>query len=154
MKGITDLDKIGGLSPKPKAANTTLADGDLFKKTFEKALGESDKSGQSSQTTSVTPLGEIQSVGFRVMNTDPVTLESGTETLLNKLDAYMEALKDPSQTLKDIEPLLLDIKQKADQLGESVAIAGEDQKDLASLAEQSSLLAQVEYQKFVRGDYV
>lgn len=153
MKGITDLEKIGAVKPQSKQTPGTGTDGDLFKKTFEKALNESGSTGQAQGTPVSAPLGEIQSPMFNLDASASGGLETGTESLLNKLDTYIEALSNPGQTLKDIEPLLLDIKNEADQLSETLLGSSEDQKALKSIAEQSTLLAQVEYQKFVRGDY-
>ena len=153
MKGISDLDKIRGIKPQPKETTGTGTDGDLFKKTFEKALTESETTGQTQETSSASPLGEIQSPMFNLSTSESGSLETGTESLLNKLDTYIQALSDPTRTLKEIEPLLMDMKTEADQLGETLLSTGQDQQALKSIAEQSTLIAQVEYQKFVRGDY-
>lgn len=153
MKGISDLEKIGLVKPKPQETTGPEADGDLFKKTFEKALNDTGGTPTTETTASVSSLGEIQSPAFRVDESGPLSLETGTESLLNKLDTYIQALTDPHRSLKEIEPLLMDVKQEADQLNKSLLASSGDQGELKSIAEQSTLLAQVEYQKFVRGDY-
>jgi hypothetical protein len=155
MKGISDLDKLGGVKPQSKGGSATSeTDSDLFKKTFEKVLAGSEQTGEAVRTPSASTLGEIQSVGLRIDGTDKSSLETGTEALLNKLDNYIRALIDPGKTLKNIEPLLMDVKQEADQLTDAIQSADKGQEDMKSLAEQSTLLARVEYQKFIRGDYV
>lgn len=154
MKGISDLDKIGLVKPQSQGTATDKTDSDLFKNTFEQVLARSETSRETSPTQAASALGEIQSVGFRINDSHVDPLESGTDVLLNKLDTYAKALSDPGRTLKDIEPLLMDIKQEAEQLQEAIQSADQDQNSLKSVAEQSTLLAQVEYQKFIRGDYV
>lgn len=154
MKGIFELDKLGVVKPQSQGTSADKTDSDLFKATFEQALARTEKSQETTPAQTVASLGEIQSVGLRIIDDGTDPLESGTEELLNKLDTYSKALGDPGRTLKDIEPLLMDIKQGADQLSEAILSSGKDQEGLKSLAEQSTLLARMEYQKFIRGDYV
>lgn len=154
MKGISDLEKLGVVKPQSHGTSTDKTDSDLFKKTFEQALVRSENTQGTTQSQNVTSLGEIPSVGFRIDDGAVNPLETGTEALLNKLDAFSSALADPDNTLKDIEPLLMDIKEEADALNETIKSADQSQDGLKSVAEQSTLLAQVEYQKFFRGDYV
>ena len=154
MKGISELDKLGVIKPQTQGTSQDNTDSDLFKTTFEQALARSGTSQGTAPAQTTATLGEIQSVGFHVIDDNSDPLETGTEELLNKLDTYSKALNDPGRSLKDIEPLLMDIKQGADQLTQTIQSTSDDQNGLKSVAEQSTLLAQMEYQKFIRGDYV
>lgn len=150
MKGISDIDKLGAVQPKPSDKGTGAADGDLFRKTFEQALsGVAVKK----ETPAVSGLGEIPSLGFRVDAIGDEALETGTDRLLTLLDDFASALSDPDKTLKAMDGLVRTIKQEADALTEAARLRP-DGDAMKSVAEESALLAQVEYLKFTRGDYV
>ncbi|GAB6095934.1 hypothetical protein JCM14469_21870 [Desulfatiferula olefinivorans] len=149
MKGISDLDKLGPVQPKPADKAGGAVDQDLFRKTFEQALA-----GVEETVTTPAPsgLGEIRSFGFRLEDSGDQALETGTDRLLTLLDNLASALSDPDRTLKEMDGLVRTIKQEADSLTEA-ARQRPDGDSLKAVAEESALLAQVEYLKFTRGDY-
>lgn len=150
MKGISDIDKLGPVQqPRPSDKGAGAADGDVFRKTFEQALAGVEV---KKETPAASGLGEIPSFGFRVDASGDQALETGTDRLLTLLDDFASALSDPDRTLKDMDGLVRTIKQEADTLTEAARLRPSGDT-LKSVAEESALLAQVEYVKFVRGDY-
>ena len=157
MKGINELDKISQARSLTTGSQDSVSnglDGDLFKKTFDKILSSSDETGSSAVTPAVSGLGEIPSFNLKIEDGSVGEVEKSTDQLLTMLEQFAKDLSDPSKSLKDIEPLIQGIKEGADLLSESVKNDSESGKALKSIAEQSSVLANVEYMKFVRGDYV
>lgn len=154
MKGISEIDKLGVVKPKTQGVAANESDGDLFKKTFEKVMTDSGARTQSSKPAATSSLGEIQAFGLRLDESTDDSLEKNTDRLLGMLDHYSKALNDPGKSLKEIEPLLKSIKEEAGQLSDAVKNGSQGNDALKSVAEKSSLLANVEYIKFMRGDYV
>ncbi|MBU1170331.1 MAG: hypothetical protein KKD44_12280 [Proteobacteria bacterium] len=154
MKGISDIDKLGLVRPQAPGSGNTENNGDLFKKTFEKVLNRSAGQAGTQPSSATSGLGEIRSFGLRLADEGDDPLETGTDNLLTMLDRYSKALSDPTQSLKEIEPLLKNIKIEAEQLTDAVKSSDQANPALKSLAEKSALLANVEYVKFMRGDYV
>lgn len=72
--------------------------------------------------------------------------------LLDSLDNYAQALGNPGVSLKQLEPLAMDLERKADVL-ESNLTAGNG-GSLTDLAQEALTQARVEAFKFRRGDYV
>jgi hypothetical protein len=156
MKGINEIDKtaqIGTLSKSSQDNAGKVGDGDLFKKTFDKILSESADNSQKSEVSTMAGLGEIRSYGLMIDGPGPGSIEKNTDQLLSLLEQYAKDLGDPNKSLKDIEPLVKGIKEEADILSETVKNDTESGKALKSIAENSAVLANVEYTKFMRGDY-
>lgn len=157
MKGINELDKISqvrSLTTGSQDAVDNGLDGDLFKKTFEKILSDSTEKNQSVESPSVSGLGEIPSFNLNFEDHSVGNVEKSTDQLLTMLEQFAKDLSDPSKSLKEIEPLIQGIKENADLLSATVKNDSESGKALKDIAEESSVLANVEYMKFMRGDYV
>lgn len=155
MKGISDIDKLGLAKTQALEKKAEETTGDIFKQALEHAMGSPGKSGDvSASLSSATSLGEIQAVGFPIIQDESGGLEQETDRLLSLFDDYTKALGDPGQTLKDIESLLEDIKNGAEQISEMIGSGMPQTDSLTSIARESALLANVEYIKFMRGDYV
>lgn len=154
MKGISDIpEKINSVFKQANTSRTSDSDDDLFKNTFDKILSESKQSSQPPTSSSLSGLGEINAVGIKVSDVSDESMEKNTDQLLTMLNQYSQDLNNPSKSLKDIEPLLKEIKSGADALSEATQASGANSA-LKSVAQKSSLLANVEYIKFMRGDYV
>ena len=157
MNGINDINKTGAIKPHaPASADQAgkVEDQDLFKKTFDKILSNSENQNQAPSSQAISGLGEIPSYGLMIENEGVNPVEKNTDQLLTLLDQYSRDLSDPTKSLKDIEPLVKDLKMEADLLSETVKNDDQSSPVLKTLAEQSAVLANVEYEKFIRGDYV
>ena len=71
--------------------------------------------------------------------------------LLDLMENYAEALRDPERSLKSIEPIVRRIDQELKDL--RMQAKGIDH-GIANLANEIAVTAQVETMKFDRGDYV
>lgn len=143
-------EELKALQKLKEGQKNNEAGGDLFKQTFEKVLSNTEK--QTNGASPLPPLGEISPVNLHMAKLDAPGVGEKTDKLLNMLDKYTEALANPEKTLKEIEPLLQNIKKSAAEL--SLEADGADNPGLKSIADRSALTANVEYIKFMRGDYV
>ena len=66
------------------------------------------------------------------------------------LDSYAKDMENPKKTLRDIEPLIVSIRQNASDLMEA---ADKISPDLKEIATETAVAANSEYIKFYRGDY-
>jgi hypothetical protein len=129
------------------------ADSALFQKTLEGVIGANNIT-QSSSVSSANPLGEIRSAAPPIMEDSSVSMGNRTEKLLDQLDRYMQNLGDPRKTLKEIEPSVREMKMSADALMESLAAENLQHQKLKDIAEHSAMIANIEFLKFNRGDYL
>jgi hypothetical protein len=72
--------------------------------------------------------------------------------LLDSLDQFGQALADNNKSLREIEPLVVEMEEKAQKLDEQ--LDAETQSPLHPLAKEALARAQTEALKFRRGDYV
>ena len=150
------MSKITGIQESSQIINKETvrknsADPELFKKTLDGML--ETQNGTAVESTSATgSLGEIRSVAPSITGEPTVSVGDQTEKLLNQLDQYIQNLSDPGKTLKEMEPAVKDMKTLADALMESVADVQD--KKLKDIAEHSAMMANIEYLKFNRGDYL
>ncbi|MFH2066695.1 MAG: hypothetical protein ABIK15_15970 [Pseudomonadota bacterium] len=129
------------------------ADPELFQKTLEGVIGANNIT-QNSSPSSANALGEIRSVAPPIMEDSSVSMGSRTEKLLDQLDQYIQNLGDPRKTLKDMEPSVRDMKMSADALMESLAAEDFQDTKLKDIVEHSAMIANIEFLKFNRGDYL
>ncbi len=156
MTGINDIHKVGQVRPLTTGTQDQVnkgADSDLFKKTFDRILSESSEKTQASASSSLSGLGEISTFSLKIEDESVGAVEKNTDQLLTLMEQYAKDLSDPGKSLKDIEPLVQGIKEGADLLAESVKNDTGSSSAMKSLAEESAVLANVEYMKFMRGDY-
>ena len=158
MTGINDINKVGQVRPLTTGTQDQVnrgADGDLFQKTFERILSENSETTAASVSPAATGLAEISASAFnlRIEDESVGAVEKNTEQLLTLMEQYARDLGDPNKTLRDIEPLVQGIKEGADLLSESVKNDTAASDRIKTLAEESAVLANVEYMKFMRGDY-
>ncbi len=150
MAEISGVSWSNGISTQDKK-NPEKTDGDLFKQTLDNAL---DKT-QSQKNMSVNSLGEVRSVAFNTINyEDDSSLVSKSEDLLNLLDEYSNELNDGGKSLRDLEPLVSELKENATELMEDILGDEGSDPDLKRHAAQCAIIASVEALKYERGDYV
>ena len=149
INGITESSQIVGKKSSPK-----VEDPSFFQKTLEDAMSVKNCK-QSESISSGNALGEIQSIAPSIIENPSMAVGKQTEKLLDQLDQYIQNLGDPSKTLKEIEPSVKDMKNFADSLMENVSVReGLQDIKLKEIVEQSAMIANIEYLKFNRGDYL
>jgi hypothetical protein len=125
--------------------------GGAFQQVLGNALGT--EGAPAMQTTPGAALEEVTSTrcDFRC---DSPTIQNMTDELLGMLDLYSNQLEDPAASLKSLEPILNRIKTSAGKLLEQTERAPDTDAELKEIAFQSAMMANNEYIKFQRGDYL
>jgi hypothetical protein len=124
---------------------------EAFKNLLDKAL---DKTGSSKMDTSFTrALDEIPSKNLPFISVAD-DISNRTDQLLKKLDMYSSRLKDTNISLRNIAPVLEDIKTHAERLLEDANMNPDMDSQLKRIAEEVAITANIEYFKFQRGDYL
>ena len=152
---MVDISKINDkLSPVQKQQDnkTKSVDSDLFKQTFDKAMGEA-QAEKTPASTNVNPLGEIRATHY-VEPATGIAIDQQTQSLLQKLDTYGQKLSNPDVTLREVEPLIKEIRDDATELSLAASKSNGSDQGLKKIADESAVFATVEYFKFMRGDYI
>ncbi len=123
-----------------------------FQATLETAL--SSKGNPTTPIGEKTPLGEVAAVYPNVIKPGGTQYISQTEQLLDMLDDYATQLNDPGKSLKDLAPLLAEIKRKTEMLVATSNTGATTNERLKDIANTVALTASVEYEKFQRGDFL
>lgn len=148
------MDKINQITDNAVIKHPS-ASGKSNSKTFQSALATvlKGKNAESTRPKPTVPLGEISPVYSKSVAIGRAESLSQTEQLIEMLDHYTAQLKDPGNSLKDLAPLMNEIKSKAATLAAS---SGDDMADssLKKIIDKVTLTATVEYVKFYRGDLV
>jgi hypothetical protein len=123
---------------------------------FKEALGQAmqTESIVSPKADDLAPLGEIQSIAYPRIETSSRQMINDAGRLLDMLDRFAKDMGDPSKTLKEIEPTLMDLNQQAAILARASQKTTLQDDHLKQMIDQCHLLAKKEYLKFIRGDYI
>lgn len=115
--------------------------GDMLSQMVAEKVPSSGESAKVAQTDSLSaPEQSLSPLWFQA---------SG---LLDSLDAYSQALGNPAQTLKDLEPLVKSMELQAEELEANLAEVKDPQ--LAQLGNEAVTAARVESLKYWRGDFI
>jgi len=149
---MTKIDGIskGGQLVSPQKLQES--DSDLFKKTLDEALKV--KEGLQTEKPSAGTLKEIASSSLQPFAEAPETFNQRTDQLLDLLDHYVRDLGNPEKTLREVEPLVGQLKTGAEELLEMAEKEFARDNPLRNIAEESAMRATIEYIKFHRGDYL
>lgn len=150
MNKISDISGLSKSMPVQKPARAQ--EGNEFQQVFNKAL-ETLPLEKDSSTTPNT-LGEIRMPVVNRVEEMNKNLADQTGNLLDRLDAFAQALGDPSRSLKEIETMVTDLKKSADALSEKAESKSTQGNSLQQIAKESAMTAALEYFKFYRGDYM
>ena len=132
-----------------------------FQQILENASGKdtrSDGTGTSAmENTPASSLQEIISPRCEFA-CEPESVETSiqdmTDQLLDMLDVYSNQLESSETTLKSLEPMLENIKTNAATLLDKAQNSPDANEELKEIAIQSAMVANNEYFKFQRGDYL
>jgi hypothetical protein len=124
----------------------------LFKNNLQEALTQ--RKASETQPPDARILGEVPPPTFCKIENSSGDVVKKTGELIDLLDNYARDIHNPDKALKEIEPLIVEIRDRATQLlQESEKTLGKD-SGLKEIAARCALTANVEYIKFRRGDYV
>lgn len=124
---------------------------------FQQVLGNAlEKTGTPSamDPLSAASLEEVTPTRCDVRIDPPPSIQHMTDELLDMLDLYSSQLEDPAASLKSLEPILDRIKTCAGKLLEQTEKTPDTDAELKEIATQSAMMANNEYLKFQRGDYL
>jgi hypothetical protein len=118
---------------------------------------EKKTAGQDTQPIMQPPVSTLQEIfapSFDLESDPLTTIQGMTDELLEMLELYTNGLGNDKNTLRNLAPMLDRIKGNADALVEKIGNMEDADPDLKEIATQSAMLANTEYLKFQRGDYI
>lgn len=123
-----------------------------FGKIYEELIEASYETDvRSDETPAITKVPDLQMNAFQSEREMPVVERA--ERLLDLLSEYQQKLANPAFTLRDISPLIDELKADNKRLVSSVNSLAEGD-ELKNILNQVIVAASVEIIKFDRGDYV
>ncbi len=136
-------------APNSKTSKSASTDafGDALNKAFDKTQVK------EMMQTPANALSEIASSGLNIIHSSDI-VSGKTDKLLEMLDQYSLQLQDPTISLKNIAPVLEEIKSGAGALLKETQNLTAADDGLKKIATQTIVTAQTEYLKFQRGDYL
>ena len=149
MAEISGVSWSKGVAPQDKKS-PEKTDGNLFKQTLDNVLGKT----QTQKDITLNSLGEVRPVAFNKIDYEGSELVSKSEDLLNLLDEYSKELNNNGKSLRDLEPLVSELKENATELMENILGDQQSEPDIKRHAAQCAIIASVEALKYERGDYV
>ena len=143
-----DIHKIVGMVQSAKPAQQRKSEknrgfSDVLDKTLNGVRHESGSTEAPMPVCGVVTMANASSV-------DRLTVQRAS-SVLNLMEKYAQALRDPKRTLKSIEPLVSQIGTEI----QGLKVQGREQDaGLSKLVNDIAVTATVEAFKFQRGDYV
>jgi hypothetical protein len=135
-----------------RSRKTELSSDGTFGKIYEELIEASYETDvRSDETPAITNVPDLQMNVFQSEGGMPVVERA--ERLLDLLSEYQQKLANPAFTLRDISPLIDELKADNKRLVSSVNSLAEGD-DLKNILNQIIVAASVEIIKFNRGDYV
>jgi len=123
-----------------------------FGKIYEQLIEASHETEvRSDETQAITHVPGMQMNAFQ--SEVEMTVIERAERLLDLLGEYQQKLANPAFTLRDISPLIDELKADNKRLVSSVKSLSEED-ELKNILNQITVAASVEIIKFNRGDYV
>ena len=77
-----------------------------------------------------------------------------SDKILHLLDDYARELTDPTKSLKDIEPLVENIRKEVSLIEDEAAMKIKNDSELERIIKDLAITANVALSKFHRGDYI
>lgn len=120
---------------------------------FQKVLQRTMQStGQTRQTTSVSPPPDIEELGARLQADESTPLIDRLERFLDVLDGYREKLGNPAITGDELQETITILEGETRVLEETMERLPESEA-LRDLLNRALVATTVEIAKFRRGDY-
>ncbi|MBF0377056.1 MAG: hypothetical protein HQK72_06190 [Desulfamplus sp.] len=169
------IDSINGYTPISQNNSTTSSkiesaeNSELFKKLLNKAVqGKVEHTqtidssiedlgalGTVQKTRAAELLSKISSINDININNPTSEVESRADELIDKLNLYTSELENPKSSLKDIDSLMNEINESAGNLLKDAEDLGENtDQELMDIIRECTIVAQSEYIKLQRGDYL
>jgi len=135
-----------------KTRKTELSSDGTFGKIYEDLIEASHETGvRIDKAPAITNAADLQMNAF--LSEGKMPLVERAERLLDLLGEYQQKLANPAFTLRDISPLVDELKADNKRLVSSVKSLA-DGDELKNILNQIIVATSVEIIKFNRGDYV
>ena len=142
---------LNNLYPDAKTIPRPPADKEFGTILKESVAEVKTEDGGPRQTAFINPLNGIQ---MRPSSKrDKQFALDRVENLIGLLDQYRCKLADPGVTLKNIDPIIMQIDQETENLAPLLDSLPEDE-NLKNIINQTLVTASLEVSKFYRGDYI
>jgi len=149
---IDPNEKIVTSDYSERRRETELPSDGTFGKIYEDLIETSYETDvRSDETPAITSVPDLQMNAFQSEVEMPVVERA--ERLLDLLSEYQQKLANPAFTVRDISPLIDELKADNKRLVSSVNSLAEGD-ELKNILNQVIVTASVEIIKFDRGDYV
>lgn len=132
------------------------SDSNIFKHALDKAVDSGEALNGTYEASSTGKLSELSSIQNIILGESSDHIQIKTDELIDKLIEYSANISNSKVSLKEIEPLLDEIKADAEKLLQESEYAAKGNADssLIDIARHSAITANAEYIKFQRGDYL
>lgn len=129
--------------------------GDTFSKTLKDIMSPASGTQTTETQAALVQASAMNPSFMRITDTSAITeVMNKTDLLLSRLDDYAKLLEDPSNTLKDMEPVIDSIKNEADALNADAEKKLPEGSGIKNLVREFTIAANAEYIRFKRGDYI
>jgi hypothetical protein len=118
------------------------------------AFSEKSIADDTSHVKTCGNIKDVQPIPFVNMPSPQKEMVEKVDLVLDLFETYAQNLSNPSKSLKEIEPALLNMKQAAERLSKENLFHENKGSDLSQLVNNIQVTASVEYFKFQRGDYI
>lgn len=152
MDGINNINEQQQKHIANKSTGRQDSGSASFKEAFNRAIEKPDTSKM--ETAKTNSLNEPAPRHFRIDDTAPPTFSGKADKLLDMLDLYSEELKRSDVSLKQIAPVLEQIKTEAEALLQEAESSPDADPQQKRIAREFAVTANTEYMKFQRGDYL
>ncbi len=155
MSKINNIPDYISTIRQKNTANSIQTGGDAFSKTLKDIMSPASGTQATETQTAMVQASAMNPSFMRITDTSAITeVMNKTDLLLSRLDDYAKLLEDPSNTLKDMEPVIDSIKNEADALNADAEKKLPEGSGIKNLVREFTIAANAEYIRFKRGDYV
>ena len=152
MTKLGQIDQINETIVMQTTKKTGTSSQTAFSASLQNALSRQATNNTGVEQTST--LVEPQSTIISQPDTSSTDVVGRTDRLLGLLESYATGLENPEATLKELAPIVAQMKEEANQLMASTGVQAAGGDDVNGVAAKAALTANVEFIKFQRGDYI
>jgi len=120
---------------------------------FQNFLEQCTGNLKGTETKQINSLPEVYPIPVLNFEDTESQLLNNTYKVINILDKYTNGINNPQMSLKQIEPTISELKKQTENLNKE-AQNGNIDNSLKKIINNLNVLANVEYIKFQRGDYI
>ncbi len=147
--GLENIQPLPSKVPQPQKHAGRTAD---FENMLRKTLDHSNSPGTSTNCIGLSEPRALQNFGQSTLQSENLTDKASRA--IDLLEEYSNALSDPRETLKDIEPKLSAFINETESIYKQYTETDTDNAEMKDIMESLLRTARSEAVRFRRGDYV